>query len=233
MTVRDVVGLMLRRWYVLIMVLAAAGCLALAYDQDSGCYTTDTVVTFTLPSASPLQPDSGATDSSVIAFASAIANEINAGEPNPRYAHADAPFYGAGVRQGISVGLPHSGSQWEMSFPTAAIHIQIVGRTSEWVEKRQTSAIARINAAVQEQQKSSKPSEHISTSIQPLSTQIAPVMPSRSDRLMAFAAMGLAALVAGAVLSVLCDDLVSRIGRRRVAPSANPLQVRAALGPHS
>lgn len=219
MTFRDIVGAMLRRWYMVLVILLAASYLTMSYVRNSGCYTSVTVVTFTLPAASPLQPDSGTDDSNVIAFASAIADEINGGQSQSLYADADAPFYGAGVRQGVSVGLPNFGGQWATSYATAQIEIQIVGRTYAWVDEQQRAALARIDAAASSQQSIAAPAQHISATVE-RPTQIFHVLPTRSSRMMAFAAMGIATFIGSTITSLIVDRLAVQAGQRRRARRA-------------
>ena len=131
MTFWDVAATVARRWYVTLIALCLAVAMWLVWARDGGCFTTSTIVSFTLPSRTSLLPESGAFDESVIAFAGVVAHEINGGHPAPRYASSDAPLYGVGVRKGVLVGLPDSGGQWTTSFTKAEIEIQIVARTYE------------------------------------------------------------------------------------------------------
>lgn len=230
MTFRDVLGSVLRRWYALTLVLAACAYLTYTREESSGSYVSDTAVTFTLPARSTLLPYSGTNDSSVIAFASAIADEINAGESAPQYATADAPFYGAGLRQGVSAGVPNYGGQHAVSYSAAVIEIKIVGRTPDWVEERQRAVLGEIDAAVRGQQSTTSRSDRISTTIEPLSRQIFHVTPSRSSQLMAFAAMGMAGLIAGSAIATMLDGLTDLLRRWRVSTRGRRLKTTASAG---
>lgn len=213
MTFRDIVRAMLRLWYLCLVILAAAGCLAWTFDKNSGCYTTHTVVTFTRSAASRVQ--GGTNDPSVISFAGAIVDEINNGHSTPLYGWATAPIYGAGMRQGISVSLPNSAGQWSFAIATAEIDIQIVGPTEDWVQRQQRSVLANIAAATKAQPRATSTSGHIAARIEPLSNQIQHVQPSRSIRMMALAALGLAGVIAAGTISVLVDGLAGYVRARR------------------
>lgn len=217
MTFRDIVGMMLRCWYLCLVVLAAFAVVGWNYDKNSGSFVTNTVVTFTKPATATLEPENGISDPSVISFASAIASEVNDGHTTPLYASADAPIYGAGVRQGISISVPNAGGQWSTSFTTAEIDVQIVGRTPEWVEEQQRTILARIVGATTAQQSATSPKGHISARIEPLSTQIGHIQTSRSSQLMAFGALGLAGLVSANAAAVLLDGLLQNVRGRRDA----------------
>ncbi|UUT34493.1 hypothetical protein [Microbacterium elymi] len=196
-------------------MVAAIG---VTFYRGGGSFYTKTTITFTLPTRSTLIPGSGTDDSSVIAFASAVATEINRGKPVPTYSSADAPYYGAGVRQGVMVSLRNAGNQWMASFPTATIDIQIVGATRDWVAGMQQSILDNILGVARAQQSASltAPSDRITASVEPLTTQIIEISSSRSTQLLAAAALALAGLIAGGWAAIAVDRAVRRprIGHR-------------------
>ncbi|MFH8251579.1 hypothetical protein ACH3VR_14515 [Microbacterium sp. B2969] len=226
MTALEVLAAVGRRWYILLVVVLAAAALGFSMYRDSGSYFTRTSVTFTLPARSTLLPDSGNNDSSVIAFAGAIATTVNLGQPVVTYSSADAPYYGAGVREGVAVSLLNTGNQWTASFPSAMIDVQIVGRTSEWVTMRQQELLAEILQLTEAEQTAARPGDRITAQVEPLSTQVQQIAPSRTTQLVAFGALGLAALIAGTWLSVAVDRMVRRgrkaRARQRMLRSAAP-----------
>jgi hypothetical protein len=212
MTVRDIAHASCRRWYVLVLVLAAMAFLAFTLHRDGGTFTTRTAVTFTLPATTTLMANNGSNDSSVIAFAGAIASEINRGKPVANYSSADAPYYGAGVREGVLVSLRNEGNQWMAVFPSATIEIQIVGPTREWVEERQQQLLAQITEVVGAQQSLAVPTaeNRITGTVEPTSTRIDEVAPSRSTELLALAALALAGSILGMWAAVALDLMIRR-----------------------
>lgn len=218
MTVRDIVNASFRRWYVLLLVLALAASLSATFYRDSGTFTTRTAVTFTLPARTTLMADNGSDNTSVIAFAGAVATEINRGKPAPTYSSVDAPYYGAGVREGILVSLRNEGSQWVASYPSATIEIQIVGRTREWVKAQQQELLTRIANVTIALQGSAVPSavDLITSTVEPTSTQIDEILPTRTAETLAFAAMALAGFILGIWSAVAVDlRIVRRSASRR------------------
>lgn len=209
MTFRDIVAAMLRRWYLPLIALVIAGGGWFLWARDGGCFTTSTVVSFTLPSRASLLPESGADDESVIAFAGVVAQEINGTRPAPRYASRDAPLYGVGVRQGVLVGLPNSGGQWARSFARAEIEIQIVARTPDEVQVRQRSLLARVFQITRDQQRSASPKQRIRASVVPLTSGIQEISATRSSQLLALVALCSAALVVGGWAAVRVDGWVN------------------------
>lgn len=205
MSLYDVAGCMVRRWYVTVtlLLLAVGGWVVLL--MDSGTFTTNTVMVFTRHTGAALLPDSGFLDANLIAFAGVIANDINQGRPAPRYAYRDAPLYGAGVREGMIVGLPDSGGQWTTSITQATIEIQIVGRTKDDVQSRQSSTIAKVFEITDSQQVSVPVERRISVVVLPLTTEISHITPSRITQVSAMGAMALSALLIGGGASVWLD----------------------------
>ena len=221
MSFYGIVRVMLRQWYVVIAVLAVAAVVGNRWVIDGGCFTTSTVVTFTLPSRATLLPDSGAEDESLIAFAGVIANEINQGRPAPRYASREAPLYGVGVRDGVIVGLPDSGGQWSNSFTRAELEIQIVGRSYEEVHDRQTVLVRRVFEITRDQQRTAPAKQRIQASLVPLTSGIQEVSVTRSSRLVALVALGMSALLVGGWLAVHLDRWIFRAPRRRMATTSH------------
>jgi hypothetical protein len=216
MTVRGFTGVILRRWYVLLLVgvLAAVGGFAL--HRTAGVYATRTIVSFMFPNKTSLSPNSGIDDASVIAFAGVVAKEVNDGQPPPSYSTDDAPFYGAGVRQGVLVTLLNAGNQWANSYQRAQIELQIVGPTKEWVAQTQSDLLTKITQAAEAEQISmTTKTGLITTSVVPMTLQIFHVMPSRSGEVGALAALGAAALIVGIWAAVSTDRVLRPTVRRR------------------
>lgn len=210
-TLPDLVGLLLRRWYVAAAAIVLATALTILWVRDGGVYTTKTVVVFTIQKAPLLASDNGSTDENQIAFAGAVAQEITKGRPALRYAGSDAPYYGAGIRQGTMVGLPKYGGQWMSSFTRAEIEVHIVGPTYAWVESEQRhtlQAIEQLTVARQASVTSEDPSTHVVAQVDPWTTSIEKVAPSSVSRVAAAMAMGIAALLSGVYFAIVLDKCI-------------------------
>jgi hypothetical protein len=229
MTVREILAAMLRRWYITLGVLACAALVTVLLARDGGVYTTNTVVTFTRSSTTSLSPYNGSDDSSVVAFAGAVVNTINNGSPPAPYSTKDAPYYGAGVREGIRVNLADEGNQWVSTFSRADVEIQIVGRSMDWVESKQEQMIGLVlSFADAEQAGLQIPAEdRIVAKVAPLTTQIDFVYPSLLNQAAAAGAMFVVALILGAWGSVTLDRLVSR--RRASTATTTPVSSHRIL----
>lgn len=215
-TFQAAVGATVRRWYVLVAALICAAGVGYFWTRDSGCYAAATTVSFTLPARTALLPESGRDDDSVIAFAGAVAGEINQGREPATYASNDAPLYGVGIRQGVLVSMPNSGGQWTSMYSRADIEIQVVGRTREWVEMTQRTAVQKVFTVSRERQSSSytDPRKYITPNVMPLTGGIQHITVGRPAQLMAFGVLALTALLAGGSGAVILDRALA--GRRAI-----------------
>jgi hypothetical protein len=223
MTLREFLGLILRRWYIVVAALAVAAVLTVVFARDGGIFTTKTAVVFTLPDTTALMPQNGSGEESLIAFAGAVAAQVTPGRPATRfYSRADAPLYGAGVREAVTVSLRNDGTQWSNSFGSATIDIEIVGRTQEWVQQQQSDILSSIQTIALSEQALAEVSgdQRITVHVEPLTKAIEHIAPSRSAELGAGAAMAGAALLVGGWGAFMVDQSAMR--RRLRSHAARP-----------
>lgn len=220
---------MLRRWYIPIGLLVCAAVVTVMLARDGGIYTTSTVVSFMRPASSSLSPANGTNDMSVIAFAGAVVRETNNGRPPSRYSLGEAPYYGAGVREGVLVELANEGSQWVSTFRRSDVEVKIVGRSAGWVKTRQEELVDKIQDISNAKQAALTLSsrDRITAAVVPLTTRIEHVAPSRNNQAAAAAAMLTVGLIVGAWGAITFDRLLSR---RRVAAGTDiPVFARHTL----
>lgn len=217
MTLVEILQTMVQRWYVVLLAVLSAAVIGVGWFRDSGCYSTATTVSFTLPMRAFLLPESGRSDESVIAFAGAIASEINEGRAPATYASNAAPLYGVGVRQGVLVAMPNSGGQWSSMYSRADIEIQIVGATREWVADTQGKTIERVLELSRDRQSASftSPEGYITASVVPLTGSIQHISPSRTEQAMSVLSLLAAAILLGGWAAVEVDRQLSMLRPRR------------------
>ncbi|WP_345801201.1 hypothetical protein AAIB33_17315 [Microbacterium sp. AZCO] len=217
MNFSELAGIVFRRWYALVAAVIVAGVLLATFMADGGVYSSRTIVTFTLPQTSVITPGNGANDGNVVAFAGVVAGEVNNGRAAARYSTDDAPFYGAGIREGVLIAIPNAGNQWYNDYSRAEIEIEVVGRTREWVEQRQDELVTAVLAAAEQRQASlvADSKQRIAVEVMPLTLAVQHIAPSGSQKLAAAAALAIAALLGGAWLAVRMEARASRRLRRR------------------
>lgn len=214
MTIYQLLGVLLRRWYVVLLVLTLTAALGWTFARDGGLSVTRTLVTFDAPDAGPWE-EGGSADSGIIVFASAVATEVNGGVAAIAYSSADAPFYGAGIREGVRVAVPDTGGQWGVVYNRAAIAIDVVSSDPAWVAERQRAAVAAVVGAARERQSGIPHRNRIIVAVEPLSETIDHVGPSRTAQVLAGGALGVAGLLVAAWIAAAWDARVGGARDRR------------------
>lgn len=212
MTLYELLGVLRRRWYVMVVVIVATAALGMFFVQQGGLYVTRTIVAFESPEDGPWQT-AGSADRGVIVFASAVATEINDGVSPVVYSTADAPFYGAGIRQGVRVALPDTGGQWDVAYNRAVIMIDAVSPDRAWVAEQQQLMVRAVVEAADTRQAGIPAVSRITVSVEPMSSLIEQVAPGRAPQLLAVAALGAAALLVGGWLAAAWDRRAAVGGR--------------------
>lgn len=212
MTLRHLLVAMLRRWYVPLAICACIALAAVMMVKDGGIYTTKTVIAFLRPTGTSLSADNGANYESIIAFASAVVAETNSSRLPEGYSMEDAPYYGAGVREGTLIDLARTGNQWASNVSKAEIEIEIVGRSLEQVARQQEESVGKVLSAAESLQDGvAVPAKNrVSASVVPLTTQIQFITPSRRTQFTAFAALFGVAVITSAWGSVVVDGALSK-----------------------
>jgi len=204
MTLYDIVRIVGRRWYVVGLVVALTAGIGWVFLRDGGIFVTRTLVTFEAPDSGPWE-EGGSTDRGVITFAAAVAADAGGGEKPITYSSADAPFYGAGIRQGVRVTVPDTGGQWGVVYNKAAITVDVVSPDRAWVTQQQADAVRAVLAAAAARQSNVAAVNRIAVAVEPLSETIEHVEPSRTAQLLAAGALAGAGVLVGGWLAAIWD----------------------------
>jgi len=215
LTIRGVLAAMGRRWYVVVVALAAAATALGLWSTGGGTYTTTTIVSFAAPDTTTFSLNNGSGDLGLIAFARSVAAQVNVGRHPVTYSEDSAPYYGAGVRQGVLIDVPSNGNQFYESYKRAEVDIHVVGKTRKWVAQQQAKSVNEVMAVATSQQEELIPATapRLTATVVPLTEEISEVAPTRSDRMQASAALVFGALIVGAGGSALVDTLLATRGR--------------------
>jgi hypothetical protein len=207
---REFAGSVLRRWYVLVFVVGLALAAFALLLRGGGVYVAQPIIEFRLPGSDAVSAVNGVENDTVIAFAVTVAQSVNNGHAVVKYASDDAPPYGAGVRQGVTIAVPNVGGQWNVSYTRAQIAVTVVGATAQWVHATEDALLDRVVAAstALQQRENVPDSGRIESTVLPLSTDVQYISASRTQQALAASALIIAGLVTGSWLSVLLDRLV-------------------------
>jgi hypothetical protein len=228
MTIQDLLAAVRRRWYVTVAILLATAALGFAFARDDGVYSTRTVMVFTVPEPGPWE-SAGSRESGVIALASAVATQVGGTREPVDYAAADAPYYGAGIRQGVRVGLPDSGGQWDSSYTRAAINIDVVSPDRAWVVAQQSEKLRAVSDATAALQRGISASGHVDVAVDPLTLVVEHIGPSRLSQALAAVALAAVGAIVGAGGAAWWDRrLLVRRGQRAVAIRRGVLDGRSS-----
>ncbi|MDN5795492.1 MAG: hypothetical protein L0H79_07035 [Intrasporangium sp.] len=152
MTSRDLLLVVLRRWY--LMLLGALLTVAALYvaTHQSGVYFIRYTFTLLAPRNEFYQNQIQDPHVGMGAMAGLIVTEYNAGRREPLLASADTTLYGEGLRRGSRVRVPNYGSQWQPLLTTPDIDVQVVGPTQDEVRSEAQRIKARLAGILEQRQ---------------------------------------------------------------------------------
>ncbi len=212
MTSRELLRLVLRRWYlVLLGALVSAVMLGVIWKQP-GLYWTQFDVVVLAPTTK-LNPNNIEDPRfSMAPMAGVMVTELN-GDKRPRLlASADTTLFGEGLREGVRVRLPNTGSQWLPMYNRPRIDVQVVSRDPVVVERKARAITEQLVAVLDRRQSELGiiPSMRMSAIATPEDPVVAHITGNRNR-----AALGMAML--GATLTTFAVYLWEkwRLGRRR------------------
>jgi hypothetical protein len=216
MTTGTVIGILGRRWYVLLVgLLLTAGALHVV-DQRAGVYWGHADVVFLIPKSARYPNSIQHTSSATIAVAGLVEREIArdvtfAGTPSLA---VDLP--GQGVREGESVRLFDEGNQWGHNFSRPLLVIQVAGEDPADVRSRLAGLVDLAEERLISLQvaNGTRRSDYITLTSSPARPQVTYVAGRPTFALGMTLVLGAWFTVLGAVL---VDRLLERRSRRRAA----------------
>jgi hypothetical protein len=212
MTTRDLLQIIARRWYVVVVVLTLTGLMYVTLARAESAYSSEVQVVFVAPGDIAFAPFNDRRRETLVSFTAAIESELNNGYPTDRLAER-APLFGAGVDQGYQVFLPNRGGQWEYSFPDPQLTVRAVGPNPQWVTATVDGLVTRINTLVTERQRGSGVAVVDTILIErvPDETVVHYVGSSIGARTRALVALLLVGLAVSAILAVTVDRISQKV----------------------
>ncbi|WP_213816485.1 hypothetical protein [Glaciihabitans sp. dw_435] len=211
MTVRGVLRLLLRRWYVVLVCAAVTAFSIGSVSKIQGVYTTQVQVVFLSPLSVNTLEDF--TDG-IVQFAALVERKFNGNRGSAPITLQSSSLYGEGVREGYRVTLVDSGGQWGTNFNRQMLSVEVVGSSPEQVSATVTDVTDRISRIAADEQSA----QHVATAdrIETITSPEAPVIGYVGGNLpraaLAILALGGASAV---VASAGVDSAAVQVGRWR------------------
>lgn len=214
MTTPDLIRVLLRRWQVVLAVVAVIAVSFAVLNRSGGTYVAETTVVFVIPGSAAVGVFDDRKRDTLVEFAAAVELEVNNGEPPDRLSPS-APLVGAGVSEGHQVVMPNTGGQWQFSFPEPVLSVRVTGTSPESVRETLSSLVEQIDTVTQNRQVGVNGQDVISTERVPAEATVSHVGPSRRTQTRALLILGLVGLGLAGVAAVLTDRFVDRHAGRR------------------
>ncbi|SEQ12526.1 hypothetical protein [Microlunatus flavus] len=213
MTSRELVHVLVRRWYVLV----AGGLLTLValggVFVRPGVYWAQMELVLVAP-AEPYYPNTVAdAPHSLAPLAALVVSDFNGPRPPLLTSYATTTLFGLGVRDGVQVRLPNQGSQFQPLFTAPTLDVQVVGSSEQEVTVRAEQVRGQVQELLQRRQALAGVADR--NRVRAISSPEAlDVQHMTGSRTRALAATGLVGALATGLLAWSWDRLVARRRRR-------------------
>lgn len=227
MTARELVRLLLRRWYVMVVGAALTlGAMSQVWSAP-GLYWTQFDVVLLVPQSERFPNNIEDPRLSITPMAGLLVTEFNGDERPRQLASSSTTLYGEGVRSGHLVRLPNRGSQWLPIYSSPTIDVQVVDSDPDVVADKAAQISARLAAILKARQDELRVDEatRMSAIVSPSDPVVSSIPTSRSRALLATG-------LVGATLSIALVYWLERwrLARRAArAPSRGRSEVRRRL----
>lgn len=213
MTLKFLLALLWRRWYVVVVVLILTVGGVLAARQVAGVYSAQTELRLTVPTGDSYNSLNFGTYG-LVPFAEAVVAEYNGSTEVAAFSLSSATLAGAGVRHGERVTMLNAGSQFAAYYPDSIIEIDVVDTDPKVVADRVDRTVAALTAIVDRREAAAGSPADLKAGIvvSPSSPNVAYVGPIEKRAMAGIVLLG--ALIAVA-LAVLVDGLLRRRADRR------------------
>lgn len=217
MTTVQLLKVLRRRWYVLIVGLLCSTTALLMFSQSERVYFAQTDVVFEAPGVPTLAGVNSEFSESLNFFAGIVERTVNNGSESVRLSSPTATLYGIGVHRGKSVVLADRGGQWVHVFDRPILSIQVVDSSPERVAAVMAATVSDVAATAESiQSASGAPSAtRITVTTTPEQPEIASFGQTLTGRAKGLASMGAVGFGLSAAVACLVDGYALRHRRRR------------------
>lgn len=224
MTAKELLRLVLRRWYLMLAGAALTLCVLYVAIHQQGVYWTQFTLVLLSPTGRYYPNKIEDPRYSMSPMAGLLVADWNGSRRPLLTASGDTTLYGEGLRQGVEVRLPNQGSQWQPLYVSPNVDVQVVGADVETVEREAARVTSELSALLDQRQEAAgiRPSMRMTLISSPKEPSVAYVSGSRPRAMLA---IGLAGAIVTTSLVCAVDwysrrpstDGRSRSGQKQVA----------------
>jgi len=154
-TTLQLLRILRRRWYVLVVGVVCSVAALLVFSKSERVYFAQTDVVFQAPGAPTMPGLNSGFSESLNYFAGIVERTVNKGSESVRLSSPTATLYGIGVHQGRSVVLADRGGQWSHVFDRPVVSVQVVDSSPERVAAGMAAAVSEIATTAESMQSAS------------------------------------------------------------------------------
>lgn len=175
MTSAQLLALLRRRWYVVVVGALFTMASALAIRSSEGVYETRVDVMFLIPQSARYPNNIQHSSSGVIAMAGLVESVLNGTRELPAASSSGVTMSGRGLTLGSTITLPDTGGQWANNFSKPVLTVEVVGPSEDWVRAEVDRQVARIRQEVSSWQSADnvRKSDLITVTQSPLTPNVA------------------------------------------------------------
>jgi hypothetical protein len=152
MTARELLRLVLRRWYIMLFGAAIGVAVIWLTLHRPGVYWTEFNVVLLAPTYEEYPNKLEDAHYPLAPMAGLVASEWN-GENRPlRMASSYTTLFGEGQRHGSAVRVPNQGSQWQPFYNSPNINVQVVDNDPTKVASEAAHISAQVNTLLEQRQ---------------------------------------------------------------------------------
>ncbi|WP_157407509.1 hypothetical protein [Arthrobacter sp. ZBG10] len=149
-SIGGVLGLVsLRKWAVVVLGLSLTAMSAFLLAGVGRTYGTTVELLFVEPGRGSVVSGSDAALPSLVDFAGIVQQRISEEGSAVELPSSTATLYGSGVRNGYSITLPNTGTQWAVSFSRPVLAVQVVGPSPQQVRQTLDQVMTSVELEAQ------------------------------------------------------------------------------------
>ena len=210
MTSRELLGVVLRRWYLMLLGAAISVVAVYLVTHRPGVYWTQVSVVVLAPVHKHYPNNLENPEDLLAPMAGVLVADWNGADRPLLAASGETTLFGEGQRRGIQVRVPNEGSQWQPLYLAPNIDVQVVDRDPETVAQETRRVSTELNALLEKRQDAMD----IQTRAR-MTTIVAPAEPTIRYVSGSTARAALATAIVGAALTTIAVYWAERLLVRR------------------